>query len=686
MLFLNNKSKFLFICAFLIFSTMGVYWQVTEFEFLDWDDTIYLTENPNVQAGITWDGIKWAFGSFHATNWHPLTWLSHMLDVQVFGMDAGWHHLSNVLFHAINALLLYLILSRITGLMWRSFFVAALFALHPLHVESVAWVAERKDVLSTFFFMLAIYCYTFYIQHPQLKRYLLVVICFALGLMAKPMLVTLPFVLLLLDYWPLKRFPITYLTDFNVSVLGQRSSVLWLVLEKMPLLMLSIVSSVITFEAQSKGGAVTGFGGSMAHGSVDSVAIGFGWIERLSNALVSYASYLGNTFYPRGLSFFYPYRTEIQSEELIQSAVLILVISLVAIWQIRRKPYLFIGWFWFVGMLVPVSGVVLVGWQSMADRYTYVPLIGVFMAIAWGVPELTKKWPKRDVILSLAMTASIFACVILSYIQIGYWRNNISLYEHAAEVIPESAFVHFKVGTVLAEKGEYVKAQAAFESALRVEPFDLRSRFNLGLVFLRLKQFENAIEQFNELLKRYPSYTAAEQQIEIARAMWKRQQMATAVNSSPEVYMRRGILLEQQGRVQDAILVYKQIVQYKPEYIQAHQKLGFLFYKLKRVDEAIAHYKTLAKLQPDSFVVHYNLGLALVDKGQLNEAIKSYQQALRIRPAAAEIYNNLGVAFFRNGMIKQAIDSFQNAIRIKPDYAQAKNNLNRALNVQSNGH
>jgi len=679
---LNNKSKALLICAFLTISTLAVYWQVNQFEFLDWDDTIYLTENPNVQSGITWESIKWAFGSFHATNWHPITWLSHMVDVQLFGMNSGWHHVSNLLLHIFNTLLLFLILSRITGLMWRSFFVAALFALHPLHVESVAWVAERKDVLSTFFGMLAVYCYTSYVQRPKFKWYLLVLVFFAIGLMAKPMLVTLPFVLLLLDYWPLKRFPIMCSDECNGHALDQRPSIFWLALEKAPLLALSIVSSVMTYQAQDKGGAVTAFDDSLNHGSV---AIDYGLIERLSNAVVSYASYLGKVFYPLNLSFFYPYRTGIQSEMLAQSALVIVVISLIVIWQVKRKPYLFVGWFWFIGMLVPVSGIVLVGWQSMADRYTYVPLIGVFIALVWGISELTKRWPKQTVILSSAMALSILICAVLSYIQVGYWRNNISLYGHAAETVPESAFVHFKLGTALAEKGDYKKAQTAFESALRVEPFDLRARFNLGLVLLRLKQFENAIEQFNELLKRYPSYTAAERQIKIARAMQKQQQIAAAINASPETYMRRGMLLEQQGRVQDAILVYKQIVQYKDDYIPAHQKLGFLFYKLQRVDEAIAHYKVLVRLQPNSFAVHYNLGLALVDRGQLNEAIDSYQQALRLQPATAEIYNNLGVAFFRNGMFEQAIENFRSAIRIKPNYAQAKNNLERAQNAHLNG-
>ena len=665
--------------------TVAVYWQVGEFEFLDWDDTIYLTENTAVQSGVTVSGIKWAFSSFHATNWHPVTWLSHMLDVQMFGMNAGRHHLTNALLHICNTLLLFLILLRITGLAWRSFFVAALFAVHPLHVESVAWVAERKDVLSAFFWMLSIYCYTFYIQNQKLKWYLLVVICFAVGLMAKPMLVTLPFILLLLDYWPLKRFPIQCPLGCNTVAMGQRSSVAYLVLEKTPLLVLTIASSVVTFFAQDKGGAVTSLDDSMAHGSVDSVAIGFGMAERFSNAIMSYVSYLGKTFYPHNLSFFYPFRTDIQNEVLIQSALLILGVSLIAVWQIRCKPYFFVGWFWFVGMLVPVSGVVLVGWQSMADRYTYLPLVGVFIAVAWGVPELAKRWPGRKKILAFATATSILACVTLSYIQVGYWRNNLSLYQHAAEVVPESAFVHFKLGTTLAEKDDYDAAKVQFEMALRIQPFDLRTRFNLGLVLLRLKQFEKAIEEFNEILKRYPSYAAAERQIEIARSMLRQQQMMVAINNSPEIYMRRGMLFERQGRIQDAILVYKQIVQYKPEYIEAHQKLGFLFYKLHRVDEAIMHYKMLVRLQPDSAAVYYNLGLAFADKNQFDEAIEHYQHALRIQPEWAEIYNNLGVASFRKNLVEQAIKSFEKALQLKPGYIQAKNNLDRVIYAQPNG-
>ncbi len=682
MLPLNNKSKIGLLCTLLVLLVISVYWQVGRFEFLDWDDTIYITENSAIQSGVTYSGIKWAFSTFHATNWHPITWLSHMLDVQLFGMDAGWHHLSSVLLHIFNTLLLFLVLTRMTGLIGRSGFVAALFALHPLHVESVAWVAERKDLLSTFFWMLTVYIYAFYIQRPELKRYLLVAVCFAIGLMAKPMLVTLPLILLLLDYWPLKRFPIRYPVDSNAVVLGRQSSIAYLILEKVPLLMLSMASSVITFIAQDRGGAVTSINDSVAHGSVDAVAIGFGWGERISNALLSYTSYLGKTFYPIDLSFFYPFRSDVQSGLLIQSALLILSISLVAVWLIRHKPYIFIGWFWFIGMLVPVSGVVLVGWQSMADRYTYLPLVGIFIIIAWGLPDLLKRWPGCNKILASAAIFSIFACAVLSYIQVGYWRNNLSLYRHAVEATPESAFVHFKLGTTLAEKGAYEAAAVQLEEALRIQPFDLRARFNLGLVLLRSKQFKKAIKHFTEILNRYPSYTAAERQIDIARSMLRQQQMIAAVNDSPEIYMQRGMRLEQQGRVQDAILVYQQILQYKPEYIKAHQKLGFLFYRSGRVDEAIMHYKTLRRLQPDSAIVYYNLGLALADKNQLDEAIEQYQHALRIQPDWAEIYNNLGVALFRKGMADQAINNFKKALQIRPDYIQAKNNLNRVINAR----
>jgi len=681
MLSINNKGRSLLICVFLALVITIVYWQVREFEFLDWDDTIYLTENVVVQSGITFNSIKWAFSSFYATNWHPVTWLSHMLDVQLFGMDAGWHHLISVLFHTLSTLLLFLILTRITGLAWRSFFVAMLFALHPLHVESVAWVAERKDVLSAFFWMLAIYSYTFYIQHPGLKRYLWVIIFFAIGLMAKPMLVTLPFVLLLLDYWPLKRFSIKYPADGNTVVLGEKTAIRHLVLEKAPLLMLSIASAVVTFMAQEKGGAVTGASEPVAHASVDAAALNYGLLARLSNALTSYTSYLSKTFYPHDLSFFYPFRTDVQDLILIQSALLVLGLSFVAVWQARRRPYLFVGWFWFVGMLVPVSGVVLVGWQSMADRYTYLPLVGVFIVITWGVSEFTKQWAGRNKLLALTMVSLTVLCAVLSYVQVGYWRNNISLYQQAVKAVPDSAFVHFKLGTALAEQGEYKLAKVQFEETLRIESFDLRARFNLGLVLLRLQQFDKAIKQFDEVLKRYPSYTAAVRQIEIARAMLRQQ---TVVNNLPAVYMRRGMLLEQQGRIQDAVLLYQKILQYQPEHIQAHQKLAFLRYQLHQVDEAIVHYKVLVQLQPDSFIVHYNLGLALVDKGQFNEAVEHYQQALRIQPDLAQIYNSLGVALLQSGKVEEAIKHFQTALQKKPDYLQAKNNLNRAVNTQSN--
>lgn len=376
----NNRLKIrpdLLISLFLVMAILAVYLQVRNHDFINFDDDLYVTINPHVQAGLTLDSITWAFTSTRASNWHPLTWLSHMLDCQIYGMNPGQHHLTNVLFHILNTLLLFFVFMRMTKDLWQSGFVAALFALHPLHVESVVWLAERKDVLSTFFWMLTLWSYVRYVERSGLNRYLPVLFFFILGLMAKPMLVTLPFVLLLLDYWPLKRFRLGSSED------GQdcrpERFYLGFIWEKIPLFLLSAGSSVITYMVQKSSGAVSTLAVIPVH-------------VRIANAIVSYVSYIGKMIWPHNLTILYPYLKSIIYWQVVGAGLLLAVITVVVFRMMKTKPYVAVGWFWFLGTLVPVIGLVQVGLQAMADRYTYVPLIGLFIMVAWGVPDILGKW------------------------------------------------------------------------------------------------------------------------------------------------------------------------------------------------------------------------------------------------------------------------------------------------------
>ena len=430
----NIRYDFL-VCLFLVIATLAVYWQVRNYSFVNYDDHMYVTQNHNVQAGLTLESITWSFTTIQASNWHPLTWISHMLDCQLYGMNPGRHHLTNVLLHILNSLLLFLVFMRMTGKLWQSGFVAALFALHPLHVESVAWISERKDVLSTFFWMLSLWGYLRYVERPGACRYLLLFFLFILGLMTKPMLVTLPFVLLLLDYWPLNRFQFGSSGDCNYSI--QRPFDFGLVWEKTPLFLLAAVSSVMTYIVQKSGGAVNSLATIPFH-------------DRIANAIVSYVSYIGKMIWPDNLAVFYPYPKSILLWKVAGAGLLLVVVSVVIFRMVRTKPYFAVGWLWYIGTLVPVIGLVQVGSQGMADRYTYVPLIGIFVIIAWGVPDFMPKWRYKKIGFTVTIAAILAIIMITTRLQIRYWSDSLTLFKHAFEVTTvDNCIVHGKLGEAL---------------------------------------------------------------------------------------------------------------------------------------------------------------------------------------------------------------------------------------------
>lgn len=637
------------LISFLLIATIFMaFWQVRNHDFITFDDNAYVADNPHVRAGLTREGVIWAFTSGYASNWHPLTWLSHMLDCEIYGLNAGGHHLTNLAFHLTNILLLFLLLKGVTGALWRSAFVAALFGLHPLHVESVAWVAERKDVLSTFFWMLTMWAYIRYVQSWRFRTYLLTVVFFAFGLMAKPMLVTLPFVLLLLDYWPLGRFqpgrsaagPATPL-QASAEPDNQRALALRLVWEKVPFFVLAGASSVVTFLVQKSGGAV---------GSLEGYPVAL----RIANALVSYVRYLGKMIWPHKLAVFYPHPGNSLPEwQPVLAGVLLLAVSVAVLRLSRRHPYLAVGWLWYLGTLVPVIGLVQVGGQAMADRYTYVPLIGLFIMIAWGVPNLLAGWRYRRVALTLATGAVIPALMICTWQQIHYWQNSTTLFEHALRVTEGNYVAHNNLGIALARQGDFEKASRRYRLALQIRPNYAEAYCNLGNAQARQGNLGEALSSFTRALQIKPDF--------------------------PETHNSLGLVLERLGETEKAASHYAEALRLKPDWLEAHNNLGNLYVARGKFDAALDHYSQALRIDPRHAETHSNLAVALMQMGKIEQATAHYRKALALRPQSAEAHNNLAVLLVATGKLQEAISHYRKAVQIKPGYAEAHNNLGNAL-------
>jgi len=576
----------------LLFIVLAVYWQAGGNAFLGYDDDDYVTVNPSVLRGLTRESVSWAFTTFHVANWHPLTWLSHMADVELFGLDAGWHHRVNVLIHLVNTVLLFLVLWRMTGGLWQSAFVAALFGVHPLHVESVAWVAERKDLLSTLFWFLTMGAYTRYARSPGIGRYVPVALFLALGLMCKPMLVTLPFVLLLLDFWPLQRYGEGPFSMRAVSPL---------LLEKIPLLVLSAASCVLTYLAQSRGFTVISLG---------SVPVG----ARISNAIVSYVAYLGKTVWPGSLAVYYPHpafvHAGIPTWQVAGSVLLLGAATLLALRQRKCHPYLLVGWLWYLGTLVPVIGLVQVGTQALADRYTYVPLIGVFMIVAWGVPEALRGWRFRRQVLGAIGGAVILALGITAWIQARHWRDGVSLFRHALNVTENNWVIWYNLGVTYQGLGQPGEALACFRKSVRIVP-----------------EFAGG-------------------------------------------WVRVGSTYDDLGQYQEAIASYREAIRVSPNYFKAWDNLGVVYDNLGRHLEAIACYRESIRIKPDNAMAWYNLGVAYSRLRQPQEAVKYYEEASRINPGFAGVWYALGVTYNRLGKPEQAREAYQRLLPISPELAQ----------------
>lgn len=486
----------LLVSIILLIMTVSVYWQVGGHSFLNYDDTDYVTENPHVARGLTSENITWAFTSTDAANWHPITWLSHMADVQIYGMDPRGHHLTNVIIHAISSVLLFLLLFRMTGSCWPSAFVAALFALHPLHVESVAWVAERKDLLSAFFGFITLFFYVWYVATHKIRLYLFAVFAFVLGLMSKPMLVTLPLVMLLIDFWPLGRYR-----------QGADSSgrLVALVKEKIPFFLGSLCSAIITLYAQSRGGALS---------NLEGLPVG----SRLQNAMTAYVRYIYKTLWPHDLAVLYPIPAAIPLWQVIGSLLVLIIISVVVIRFRRLYPYLAVGWFWFMVTLLPVIGLIQVGSQSIADRYSYIPLIGLFIIVAWGVSASMKHVPFRQIILAVAAGVVIATSALLTWQQLRFWRDDISLYRHALDVTTGNFLMHNQLGIMYRYRGDLDGAIREYQTAIAAEPRYAEAHNNLGIALAKKGEPEAAIREFKGALALNHRYAQAHNNLGVTLA------------------------------------------------------------------------------------------------------------------------------------------------------------------------
>jgi protein O-mannosyl-transferase len=670
-----NKYYYIFVCLFIAVSTFSVYWQIHNYDFVNFDDDEYVYNNPHVNNGITINNIIWAFTSFHSYNYHPLTWISHMIDCQLYGLNPARHHLTNLLFHIANALLLFFVFNKMTNSLWQSGFIAALFALHPLHIESVAWISERKDVLSMFFWILTLLSYISYSRRPSVYRYYGVLLFFIFGLLSKPMVVTLPFVLFLLDYWPLDRFGGQESIFCHIS--KPKSIFVCLVLEKIPLLILSGISSIVTFYAQKYGGIVK---------SLDIFPIKV----RIANALVAYATYITKMIYPYKLAYLYPHPGMPLWWKLTGSCFLLFCISYFAIRSMKQYPYFIVGWLWFLGTLVPVIGLVQVGVQSMADRYSYVPLIGLFVIVAWGVPELITHWKRKNLWVTISTTIVLAILMIMTWKNIRYWENSITINEHALQVTSQNYIALDSLGITLFRQGHIDEAIHLYQQAIQIQPDNCYVHFNLGVALYMKGDIEEAIKQYLEALRIEPNYfkaltnlgAALYQQGHIDESINWYQQALRINPDYLEAHYNIGIAFDKLGKIEEAIQHYLQAVRIDPNFVSAQYFLAIDLYKQGRINESIDHYLQVLRIKPDSAEAYNNLGAALYSQGHIEKAIAHYQQALRIKPDYSEAYNNMGTAFFGKGDINGAIACFKKALQIKPDYINAKNNLNSVLMTQ----
>jgi len=642
-------KRSLLVAALLVVSVFIVFAQVRDHQFTNYDDPVYITDNQHVQAGLTADGLRWAFTSFDF-NWHPVTWISHMLDVELFGVNAGRHLLMNVVYHAISSVILFFVLLSLTHMLWRSAAVAALWAIHPLHVESVAWIAERKDVLSALFCFLTIAFYVRYVRNRSWIAYALMLVSLAFGLMSKGMLVTMPFVLLLLDYWPLDR----------LRAETWRAALVQNIAEKIPIFAMILGSAFMTFKAQREVSAV------LALEALPPLA-------RLANSILAYASYLGKTIWPSSLAIPYPYRVVISPTETVIAAVLLIAITIFVITQRDKRRYLFTGWFWFAGMLVPVIGLVQIGHQAMADRYTYLPHVGLFIAIVWLVADFAASRPQLRTAVAAASVVILVSLLVVARAQAAYWRDSITLFRHATILMPRNHIAHSNLGSAYLDKLQYVEAESAFRTSVRIFDRNALAHAGLGASLRKLGRLPAAERELriavaqdsknDEILRQLGDVLIASGKREEALPLM---QKALALRDDPRT---RAELALARNDAAAAVASYEQAVRQDPESAELRNDFASALARQGRDQEALAQYQEALRIAPKQYDAHMNMGALLSRLERDAEAAAQFEAAAEERPSSPEPHVYLALINAKLGRFRQAEQEIETAMRIDEDAA-----------------
>jgi len=677
MLFVNNKiavkNKILLLAVILILITVAAYENVRNHEFINFDDDIYVTDNRIVSEGLSFEGIKWALGFNASGYWQPITWLSHMLDCEVYGLNPGGHHLTNLMIHLANTLLLFWTLYRMTGTVYRSALVAAFFALHPLNVDSVAWIAERKNLLSNFFWMLCLLSYNRYLEKRASGRYLGVLILFALGLMSKPMVVTLPFVLLLLDFWPLKRLairlrPTQGQKEQPVDASGKQSlAVSKLIIEKIPFFLLSLGSVCLSI-------STTKHIDNMI--AVETVPM----MLRISNALVTYLAYILKMIWPFDLAVYYPYPKSISLWQAAGAGALLAAVTGLFVLLINRKSYLAVGWFWYLGTLVPVLGIVQGGlWPEMADRWAYLPLIGLFIMIAWTAADALQKWQFGKPVKVAAALAVIGSLLFITRAQLQHWQDSKTLFLHALKIASENAVAHNNLGNALLNEGQTEDAVNHFRAALRIDPENAGANNNMANALVNLGRVDAAIAHYLKSLRLNPR--KAETHNNLAVALHKKEHLEEAILHLREAlrlkpdyadaYNNLGAVYRKKGQVQNAAKCYLAAIRLKPDFPQPYNNLGLLLRDEGKLNEAIDYFRQALNKNPDFTAAEENLNMTWAAVNTFKEAVAQIQSQLKHNPNDLDLYLKLGDLYKESGRLNDALKQYQNALRLHPDFLPA---------------
>jgi len=633
----------LLLAFFLASAVLLAYAGVGAHGFVNFDDPEYVYENRPVVSGLTAESVRWAFTAVHSANWHPLTWLSHMLDAHLFGLDAGWHHRTNVALHALATVCLFAALRAMRLSPWRSAFVAALFALHPRNVESVAWISERKDVLSAVFWTAAMWAYARYARRTSLPRYLAVLALFVCGLLAKPMVVTLPAALLLLDVWPLRRLRVAGVGSEEILGDGQSAdggargapprAPAALVVEKLPLFAVALAAAVVTFLAQRSSGAVA---------TLDALPLAY----RLQNAVVVYVAYLRSLLWPADLAVFYPYRTPLPTAEVVLSIVVLLGLSAAAWWTRRTRPYLLVGWLWFLGTLVPVIGIVKAGDQAMADRFTYLPAIGIFLAATWLVADTAARHALARRALAPAALVALLACLVATRAQVAVWRDSVTLFEHALAVTSRNHLAHLNLSAALVEGGRADAAVEHAEAAAALRPDSAKALTTLGIALAATGRPDAARDAYERALRAEPDSTLA--------------------------WLGFGVLLAERAQWADAERAYDEVLRRDPQHAKAHAGLGFVFASQGRAADAIAEYRAALAIDPGQLQAHNGLALALEESGDSAAALRVLASAVALAPDEPRLRLNYAAMLRVNGRTREAEQQYGELLRREPQNPQAR--------------